>query len=202
MVDRSDLDLGQQSGSEWTRASESNTIEVDQVAQATTSTTDSAAQPDEQPVVKSELNEMVIVDEDDLPNATGEQDFHGDLNPQFTTGTLEGAVGGDGPATFTLLDTGSPDGYSYKVVGDVLTISDGAKPVLEISLRDASTGEYRVDLLDKVDQQAGPQPKFETNKDFTINYRVTDADGDSADGTFVVRVNDASRCRKNSRPSS
>ena len=57
MTDRSDLDLGQQSGSEWTEASESHTSSADQVAQATTSTTDSAAQPDEQPVVKSELNE-------------------------------------------------------------------------------------------------------------------------------------------------
>ena len=99
-------------------------------------------------------------------------------------------MGNDGPATFTLLDTGSPDGYTYKVVGDVLTISDGAKPVLEVSLKDPATGEYRVDLLDKIDQQAGPQPKFETNKDFTITYRVTDADGDYADGKFVIRVND------------
>ena len=140
MTDRSDLDLGQKSGSEWTEASESNTPAADQVAQATTSTTDSEAQPDEQPVVKSELNETVIVDEDDLPNATGQQDSPGDLNPQFTTGTLEGSVGNDGPATFTLLDTGSPDGYTYKVVGDVLTISDGAKPVLEVSLKDPATG--------------------------------------------------------------
>ena len=190
MVDRSDIDLGQQSGTEWTEASENNTTEADQLAQAATSTADSAAQPDDQPVVKSELNETVIVDEDDLPNATGDQDSPGDLNPQFTTGTLEGSVGNDVPATFTLLDTGSPDGYTYKVVGDVLTISDGAKAVLEVSLKDPATGEYRVDLLDKIDQQAGPQPKFETNKDFTVSYRVTDADGDYADGKFVVRVND------------
>jgi large repetitive protein len=190
MTDRSDLDLGQQSGSEWTEASEGNTPATDQLAQATTSTTDSAAQPDEQPVVKSELNEMVIVDEDDLPNATGQQDSPGDLNPQFTTGTLEGSVGNDGPATFSLLETGGPDGYTYKVVGDVLTISDGAKPVLEVSLKDPSTGEYRVDLLDKIDHHAGPAPKFETNVDFTVTYRVTDADGDFADGTFVIRVND------------
>ena len=77
MTDRSDLDLGQQSGSDWNDASENQASPAEQIAQATTSTADSAAQPDEQPVVKSELNETVIVDEDDLPNATGQQRTHG-----------------------------------------------------------------------------------------------------------------------------
>ena len=136
MTDHRDVELGQRSGSAWNEASETRTSSADQLAQATTSSTDSATQPDDQPVVKSELNETVIVDEDDLPNATGDQDSPGDLTPQFTTGTLEGSVGNDGPATFTLLDTGSPDGYTYKVVGDVLTVSDGSNPVLEVSLKD------------------------------------------------------------------
>ena len=161
MTERSDLDLGQETGSErndtWDSSSE------EQVAQATTSDAAATSQPDDVPVVKSELNEMVIVDEDDLPNATGDQDSPGDLNPQFTTGTLEGSVGNDGPATFALLETGSTGGYTYKVEngGEMLIISDGAKPVLEVMLTDPETGKYRVELLDKVDHNTGPAPKFE-----------------------------------------
>ena len=43
-----------------------------------TSSTDSAAQPDDQPVVKSELNELVIVDEDDLLGSVTLTDDAGD----------------------------------------------------------------------------------------------------------------------------
>ena len=135
---------------------------------------------------------MVVVDEDDLPGATGDLDAPGDLDPQFVTGTLDGFVGTDGPATFTLLETGSASGYTYKAENDgqVLTISDAAKPVLEISLTDAATGKYRVELLDKVDHNNGPAPKFETNLDFRVEYRVSDADKDYTPGHFTIRVND------------
>jgi hypothetical protein len=187
MSDRSDFSLNDDAADRDGDPRGDNEIVI---AQSSGTSQDSASQPDATPVVRSSLNEMVIVDEDDLPNATGKQDSPGDLDPQFLTGMLEGSVGPDGPATFTLLETGAASGYTYKVDGDVLIVSDGAKPVLEVMLTDPETGKYRVELLDKVDHHTGPAPKFETNLDFRIEYRVTDADGDYAPGHFIVRVND------------
>ena len=64
MTERSDLDLGQDIRNV---DQDSPSQEHQEVAQATPTGSDNAsAQPDDTPVVRSELNETVIVDEDDL----------------------------------------------------------------------------------------------------------------------------------------
>ena len=103
------------------------------------------------------------------------------------TGVLPGS-GGDGSLEWALTTGGTlPAGFSYALQanGDVWVLQ-GADHVLTISV-DPATGEYTVDQLAALDHPAGGD---ENNLIFTINYTVTDQDGDSAIGTLTINVDD------------
>src|SRR4029079_10355188 len=70
--------------------------------------------------------------------------------------------------------------------------------VLQIQINNA-TGAYTVTQLHAIDHpghddpyQGGTQTSYEDNVEFTINYRVTDGDGDHVDGSIKVNVDDDS----------
>jgi len=103
------------------------------------------------------------------------------------TGFLPGS-GGDGDLTWNLLAAGDlPAGFTFaeQPNGDVWILQGGIH-VITISI-DPTTGEYEVDQLQAIDHPAGGN---ENNLIFTINYTVTDEDGDSATGSLVVDVDD------------
>lgn len=115
------------------------------------------------------------------------------------TGTLNFSIGADelphggenNPNNVTYLDTGAPAGFSYELSGSTLLIrQDGnPDPVLTLTLN-TTTGDYSVVQNQVINHPEGTPA--ENNQDFVITYRVTDADGDSADGTLNIHVNDDS----------
>jgi T1SS-143 domain-containing protein len=127
----------------------------------------------------------VLLDDDALaggnPGGTGD-----DVDAQNVSGTLPGS-GGDGALTFDLLLTGAPAGFTYidGPSGSVL-VQQGGVTVLTITIN-ASTGAYTVVQNAPIDHAAGGN---ENNQAFTINYTVTDSDGDAAPGTVNINVDD------------
>jgi T1SS-143 domain-containing protein len=127
----------------------------------------------------------VLLDDDALaggnPGGTGD-----DVDAQNVSGTLPGS-GGDGALTFDLLLTGAPAGFTYidGPSGSVL-VQQGGITVLTITIN-ASTGAYTVVQNAPIDHAAGGN---ENNQAFTINYTVTDSDGDAAPGTVNINVDD------------
>jgi VCBS repeat-containing protein len=59
--------------------------------------------------------------------------------------------------------------------------------VLRITLTSSSSGDYTVEQLAPLDHPAGND---ENNLQFAIQYRVTDGDGDTADGVLPIDVDD------------
>jgi large repetitive protein len=139
--------------------------------------------PDTQPEVGA--NAAVQLDDDALPggNPGGVGDDPDAVN---TTGTLSGS-GGDGALTFALLATGAPAGFTYvlQANGD-LWVMQGSTHVLSVSV-DSATGDYTVTQVNPIDHPPGSN---ENNVVFTINYTVTDVDGDTANGTLDINVDD------------
>ena len=136
---------------------------------------------DDGPSVSSNL--VVQLDDDALggnPGGIGDDDIAN------TTGTLGFDFGGDGAGTITLLDTGAPAGFSYVLNADVLEVYQGAVHVLDIVIN-ATSGDYIVTQLAPIDH---PDGNNENNVSFDIAYRVTDNDGDWADGTLSINVDD------------
>ena len=142
-------------------------------------------------------NPLVRTDDDAVPGAEGNPGGpEDDVDAQNLSGTLSGS-GGDGGLTFDLLTTGAPEGFSYVngPNGSVLVqqVQNGsAVTVLTITV-DASTGDYTVTqnapiLHDSLDGEEGDDT--ENNVEFTINYTVTDLDGDSDSGTLTINVDD------------
>ncbi len=130
-------------------------------------------------------NPPVLLDDDALPGGipggTGDDPDGANLS-----GTLA-ASGGDGPLTYDLLLTGAPAGFTYVdgPAGSVLVQQSGVT-VLTITINPA-TGAYTVTQNAPILHAAGGD---ENNQLFTITYRVTDVDGDPADGTLVINVDD------------
>ncbi len=74
-----------------------------------------------------------------------------------------------------------------------ITIKQNGVDVLKIELTDSTHGEYKVTQLHAIDHpslngQNGDNT--ENNVQFTVSYRVTDGDGDSANGSLTINVND------------
>ena len=142
---------------------------------------------DDSPTTSSNLT--VVVDEDDL--ASGNNDSAaGDDAPANVTGLLAHSYGADQPGSISLLagsETVNGVLYTYTVAGNVLTANDGTQDVFTVTLTDAATGAYSVALLAAIDH---PIAGTEDNLAFTIGYRATDGDGDTADGTLVDRIDD------------
>ncbi|MCA1683570.1 MAG: DUF5801 domain-containing protein, partial [Actinobacteria bacterium] len=132
-------------------------------------------------------NLLVRTDDDAVPGAGGNPGGTGDdVDAENLTGTLSGS-GGDGPLTFDLLTTGAPAGFTYvDGPGGSVLVQQGGVTVLTITVN-ASTGAYTVTQNAPIDHPAGGD---ENNLSFTINYTVTDVDGDSAPGTLTINVDD------------
>ncbi|MGL3823448.1 DUF5801 repeats-in-toxin domain-containing protein [Sphingopyxis sp. R3-92] len=136
------------------------------------------------PVVAA--NATVLLDDDALaggnPNGVGD-----DVNSANTPGTLSGS-GGDGVLTFALLATGTPPtGFTYELSGGNLLVKQGATTVLTVTLTNPATGDYTVTQNAPIVHAAGND---ENNQLFTLNYTVTDVDGDGANGTLSINVDD------------
>ncbi|WP_280283589.1 DUF5801 repeats-in-toxin domain-containing protein [Pseudomonas sp. BN415] len=139
---------------------------------------------DDTPLVSA--SPVVQLDDDALPggNAYGV----GDVTPDTAnvTGKLGHSFGADGPGSITLLTSGAPDGFSYEKDGDNLLIKQGGLTVLTLTLNWA-TGAYSVVQNNPIMHPAGYD---ENDVSFSIAYKVTDADGDSATGSLIINVDD------------
>ncbi|MEH6542255.1 DUF5801 repeats-in-toxin domain-containing protein, partial [Halopseudomonas sp.] len=152
---------------------------------------------DDTPIVDSMQNATVQLDDDALTG--GNAGGTGDIDPDAAnlTGTLNFSAGADGVASILLLDTGAPAGFTYSLNDDdtVLTITqsvgiDGsATDVLSLTLDDTTSGAYTVEQLAAISHPDDAE-NFENNLNFNASYQVTDRDGDTADGTLAINVDD------------
>ncbi|KLN61529.1 hypothetical protein WH96_03890, partial [Kiloniella spongiae] len=144
---------------------------------------------DDGPTIESD-NAVVVIDDDDVLGADGNPDGVGDDAPANTTGTLSHNYGADEEgATTLLLDTGAPEGFTFSLNDDgtVLTVKQGGVDVMSITLDDTTSGNYTVTQLNPIKH---PEGSDENNVEFVFNYRVTDGDKDTVDGTLSVSVDD------------
>ncbi|MCD8504894.1 MAG: DUF5801 domain-containing protein [Burkholderiaceae bacterium] len=131
-------------------------------------------------------NETVYIDDDALPN--GNPGGVDDQNPDqvAVTGTLSHTAGNDQPFSIAWLTDGAPAGFTYEASGSDLLVKQGAVTVLTLSL-DTATGAYAVTQNASIMHELGMD---ENDVSFRVGYRVTDADGDSADGSISINVDD------------
>ena len=113
-----------------------------------------------------------------------------DPNAVNVAGILSHDYGSDGPGTTLLTAEGAvlPVGFTASVnaEGTVLTIHQVSTnlDVLQVSLSNTTDGSYTVTQLNPVSQPAGGD---ENNLQFSINYVVTDGNGDQRDGIILDR---------------
>jgi hypothetical protein len=127
----------------------------------------------------------ILLDDDALqfgnPGGTGD-----DADSANVNGVLPHSFGADGAGTVAYLATGAPGGFTYELSGTSLLIKQGTTTVLTLTIN-AATGAYTVTQNNPIQHPAGLN---ENNQSFTVNYRVTDRDGDKADGTVTIDVDD------------
>ncbi len=151
---------------------------------------------DDSPIVSS--NNTVQLDDDAL--AGGNPGGNGDdLNAVNVTGTLAHSYGADGVGSLLLTGAGfgtsvrGEGNYSQSVSADGKTlvisqIQNGASvAVLTITLDDTTSGKYTVVQNNPVMHDSG---RNENNEIFTVTYQVKDGDGDTANGTLTINVDD------------
>ncbi|MFZ2321570.1 MAG: DUF5801 repeats-in-toxin domain-containing protein [Pseudomonas sp.] len=138
---------------------------------------------DDGPTTSSNLT--VQVDDDALANgiAGGTDD---DANSVNISGTLGFNFGTDGAGSVQWLTTGAPADFTYTMSGTSLLVNQGATTVLTVTLNSA-TGAYSVTQNAPIQHATANQ---ENNQVFTLNYQVTDKDGDTANGTLAINVDD------------
>ncbi|MGH8353380.1 MAG: retention module-containing protein, partial [Pseudomonas sp.] len=138
---------------------------------------------DDSPAVSA--NQAVQLDDDALsggiPGGGGD-----DPDALNVSGTLSHSFGADGAGSVEWLTTGALAGFTYEKSGDDLLVKQGTTTVLTVTLNTA-TGAYSVTQNAAIAHPAGTD---ENNLDFTLNYRVTDRDGDSIDGNLLINVDD------------
>lgn len=131
-------------------------------------------------------NALVQLDDDALTNGIpgGTND---DVDALNVSGTLGLNFGADGAGNVQWLTSGAPTDFTYSAgTGGSLLISQGATLVLTVTLNSA-TGAYTVTQNAPILHADADQ---ENNQAFILNYRVTDKDGDTADGTLAINVDD------------
>jgi T1SS-143 domain-containing protein len=124
---------------------------------------------------------------DDDALANGNPGGVGDDSPDTSnlTGNLPGS-GGDGTLTFSVGLGGAPAGFTYVSGGaGVVLIQQGG--VTKITVTVNSDGSYTIVQNLPLDHAAGGN---ENNQSFALTYTVTDADGDPANGTININVDD------------
>ncbi|MBM7060796.1 retention module-containing protein [Pseudomonas sp. UL073] len=134
-------------------------------------------------------NPQVRLDDDALDG--GNPGGTGDADPDTVnaTGTLNHEFGADGPGTIAWTPGSAPAGFSYVVDDEgALLIQQGGATVIRVTL-DSATGAYEVQQVAAVRHAPGLN---ENDVTFTLNYQVTDGDGDTALGlgSLVIRVDD------------
>jgi len=131
---------------------------------------------------------LALLDDDDL--AGGNPGGLGDDASGPRTGTLAHDYGFNGGASLLLTGAGLPAGLGFSSAvssdGLVLTISQDGTAVLRITLSDTTSGNYVVEQLAAIRHPGAG----EDNVAFDITYRVTDSDGDVADGGMTINVDD------------
>ena len=153
-------------------------------------------------------NATIVADEDDLTTGAGDVQ-PGDQAQQNLTGVLGHSFGADGAGsidfakmdgTAALYGNGQPItsgdeaiSYSWDAASSTLTaatVSGTEVFTLEV---DPLTGAYSFTLLSTIDHREGQGNSDDTenpNVHFDLTYTVTDADGDTADGSIRVMVDD------------
>ncbi|WP_162935007.1 retention module-containing protein [Pseudomonas cavernae] len=134
-------------------------------------------------------NALVQLDDDAL--AHGNLGGIEDVDPDTANleGTLGHNFGADNAGSIRWLDSGAPLGFSYELDAQgSLLIKQGDTTVIRVTL-DSATGAYSVEQLAALAHAAGQD---ENNQLFTLNYQVTDGDGDIAPtlGSLVINVDD------------
>ena len=131
-------------------------------------------------------NDTVFLDDDAL--AGGNAGGIGDQDPDVVaaTGTLGHSFAADQPGSIAWLTDGAPAGFSYEAYGSDLLVKQGATTVMTLTL-DAATGAYAVMQNAAIEHEPGMD---ENDATFRVGYRVTDADGDSVDGSIAIEVDD------------
>ena len=139
-------------------------------------------------------NGLVQLDDDALANGIpgGTND---DVDALNVSGTLGLNFGADGAGTVKWLDSGAPGGFTYQASpdGSQLLVKQGATTVLTLTLNTAS-GAYTVTQNAPI-QHANAD--LENNQAFTLSYQVTDKDGDKAEGTLSINVDDDTPLARN-----
>ncbi len=140
-------------------------------------------------------NSLVQLDDDALKggNPEGNGDDADSVN---ATGVLAHAYGADGAGSVLWLSNGLtlPEGFTATPSedGKVMTIFQGERAVVSITITDTVTGAYEVAQLAPINHPQGTIPGTEDNVQFTVSYQVTDKDGDAAatPGTLTINVDD------------
>ncbi|WP_406873179.1 DUF5801 repeats-in-toxin domain-containing protein [Aminobacter sp. P9b] len=129
-------------------------------------------------------NKVVLLDDDALGgNPSGTGDDADSANVSDNLGLDFGADGG----SVAWLMTGFPTGFEYKPGADgALEVYQNGTKVLTVTL-DSATGAYTVTQNAPIKHATGDN---ENNQFFTLTYQVTDNDGDTANGTLQINVDD------------
>jgi hypothetical protein len=142
----------------------------------------------------------LLADEDDLATGVGDV-VTGDNAPSNLTGTLPHDFDDDGAGT---IDLASMDGdlapftsggdavtYNWDPATNTLTAATATTTVFVMQVN-PTTGQYVFTLTGPVDQHtiAGAEDTEVTNTTFALTYTVTDGDGNTADGTVNVTIDD------------
>lgn len=146
-------------------------------------------------------NDVLRLDDDDLG---GNANNLGDDPSDPLSGTLNHDYGLNGTGSLLLTGATFPPGLGFAAVvgngGLELLITQNGKDVMRITLDDSTSGNYTVEQLGPVSHPvSGPS---EDNVLFDIGYRVTDQDGDTADGVLTVDVDDDIPVAENTIPGS
>nr|WP_217997228.1 VWA domain-containing protein [Pseudomonas alcaligenes] len=142
---------------------------------------------DDVPIVSA--NDTVQLDDDALAGGiAGGPAGTDDVNALNVVGNLSHNFGADGAGSVKWLASGAPGGFTYQASpdGSQLLVKQGGTTVLTLTLNTA-TGAYTVTQNAPI-QHANAD--LENNQSFTLSYQVTDKDGDTANGTLTVNVDD------------
>ncbi|WP_442487638.1 Ig-like domain-containing protein [Halomonas litopenaei] len=145
------------------------------------------------------ISAIARLDEDGLPDgiAGGIADEPGSVVK--VTGNLGYRFGASGPAgegAFhwepdslpTLTSGGETLRYKLSPGGTTLTaLTPDDSPILHVKLLDVATGDYEISLLGALDH---PVKLGEDNLLFSLNYTITDGDGDRATARLAIDIDD------------
>ena len=112
----------------------------------------------------------------------------GDRSVTFADGAVAGNnVVNAGGVPLALTSDGVALTYALNADGTVLTATAGARTVFTVALSDDGAGSYTFTLLDNLDH-----PTADTEDDLVLNFTftATDSDGDDANSSFQVTVDD------------